>query len=333
MLSFWRKKRAIGVGLGVGVLGAMALAARHALRSSPRQPIPENISPIIFSTRVAQTAHGEMIYHVCGDGAPMLFLHGVYPGASSFEWSKVYPRFTSDATVIAPDLLGFGESERPRPGLDADQHVQSLADALRDILPGLPVIVIASGFGAALAAKLAAQHPELVRSLVLLAPEGLDPGNPRVPKGISRLVKIPGVNSFFYRHAMSRPQFVRDWLLRFGFKHAYDIPADDLEVMSTLAGQYGAEYAIFAFLRGRSRYDASRQLPRINQPTTLLWPQDDKGFPSSIAARVEAEIPYCRVIEDPDFCALAALSAPDVVESLARAALGPTPLHKIEISS
>lgn len=333
MFKFWKDKPALGVGVGVGVLGAIALAARYALRTSPRCPIPENISPTIFSTNIAQTGHGELVYHSSGTGAPMVFLHGIYPGASSFEWSKVYPAFTSDYQVIAPDLLGFGESERPRPGLDADQHVQALADGFREILPGNPAIVVASGFGAAVAAKLAAQHPELVRCLVLLAPEGFDSKRQRVPKGISILAGIPRLNSFFYRHAISRQPFVRDWLLRFGFRNPEQIDPEMVEIVATCASQYGAEHAMISFLRGRARYDVTRQLPRITQPTTLLWPESDKDFPVSDANKITASVPFCRVIMSKEISPLGALECPSVMEELVRAALGPISLDKGEIAA
>lgn len=321
------------MGVSVGVLGALALAARYALRSSPRRPIPDSISPTVFSTNIAQTAHGELVYHASGSGAPMVFLHGIYPGASSFEWSKVYPSFTDDYTVIALDLLGFGESERPRPGLDADQHVQALADGLREIIPGNSATVIAAGFGAALAAKLAAQHPELVRSLVLLAPEGFDSKRQRVPRGIRFLAGIPRMNSFFYRHAMSRQPFVRDWLLRFGFRNSSAIDPDILDVITTCAGQYGAEHAMLSFLRGRARYDVIRQLPRITQPTTLLWPDGDRDFPRADADAIVSSVPYCRVLMNTDISPLGALECPEITGDLVRAALGPLPMDQDVIAA
>jgi len=329
-MKFWKNKPTIGVGVGVsmGVLGAIALAARYALRSSPRRPIPDNISPAVFSTNIAQTAHGEMVYHASGSGSPIVFLHGIYPGASSYEWSKVYPSFTDEYTVIAPDLLGFGESERPKPGLDADQHVQALADGFREIMPGNPATVVASGFGAALAAKLAAQHPELVRSLVLLAPEGFDSKRQRVPRGIRFLAGIPRMNSFFYRHAISRQPFVRDWLLRFGFRNSALIDPDVVDVIATCASQYGAEYAMLSFLKGRARYDVNRQLPRITQPTTLLWPEADRDFPIADADAIVAAVPFCRVLANADISPLGALECHEITEALVRSALGPISLEQ-----
>ncbi len=113
MLNFWKKKPALGVGLGVGLMGAVFLAVRYGMQRVARQPLPDIISPAIFATRVCQTTHGEIVYHTSGAGEPLVFLHGIYPGASSFEWSRVYPQFAVGHEVIAPDLIGFGESNGP----------------------------------------------------------------------------------------------------------------------------------------------------------------------------------------------------------------------------
>jgi pimeloyl-ACP methyl ester carboxylesterase len=234
---------------------------------------------------------------------------------------------------VAPDLLGFGESERPRRGLDADQHVQSLADAFREVFPGRAAIVVASGFAAALAVKLSTQHPELVRSLVLLAPEGFDSQHPRVPGGIGFLARIPKVNGFLYRNSISRQPFVRGWLARFGFRNPAAIGDDVVEVLTTCAGQYGAEHAILAFLRGRMRYDVRRQLSRVTQPTTLLWPEGDPSFPASSAIRIKETIPFCRSLESPQIGPLAALECPEVILPMLRSALGPSAVSDAEIAA
>src|SRR5882757_358344 len=111
MLKLWKRKPALGIGIGVGLMGAVVLALRYGFRRQLREPMPDDISPAIFATRVASTLHGEMVYHVSGSGEPLVFLHGIFLGASSYEWSKVYPHFTMGHEVIVPDLIGFGESE------------------------------------------------------------------------------------------------------------------------------------------------------------------------------------------------------------------------------
>ncbi len=316
MLNFWKKKPALGVGLGVGLLGAVALAVRYGMQRSTRIPLPDIISPAIFATRVCQTTHGEIIYHTSGAGEPLVFLHGIYPGASSFEWSRVYPDFAVGQQVVAPDLIGFGESERPRRGLDADDHVRALADLLFTVGEGRPATVVASGFAAALAVKLAVQHPELIHRLILYAPMGLDASTRRMPLGLAALARIPALNRFVYRNYFARRPFIRGWMARFGFGDPARIGDDITDVLASFAGQYGAEYAMLAFLRGRLLYDVKTQLPRLAPPVTLLWPDLPDRFPPRQAERLAKSIPQCHTVLAGRTAALGALETPERLHAL-----------------
>ncbi len=292
------------------------LALRYALHHSPRRPIPDSISPAIFATRVAQTSLGEVVYHTSGAGEPLVFLHGIYPGASSFEWSRVYPEFAVGYEVIAPDLIGFGESERPRQGLDADEHVQALADLARSVCAPQSLVVVASGFGAAIALKLAVQHPDLVRRLILLAPVGLDAAVRRVPAGLAMLARVPGLNTFVYKNYLARKPFVRGWLAKFGFADENLVTDEIVEIFVTCAGQYGAEHAMLAFLRGRLLYDVKSQLPRVTQPVAVLWPSLPDRFPEDLAARLSGAIRTCQIVPAGVLGSLGALEAPERVRDL-----------------
>jgi len=131
MRLFGRKRKLWGVSLGAGVLGALALAVRYALRPAPKSRLPEVISPAIFATRLLYTSRGQIVYHESGQGDPLVFVHGVYVGASSYEWSKIYPHFADRFQVLALDLLGFGESDRSDTMLALPDQVQALLEFVR----------------------------------------------------------------------------------------------------------------------------------------------------------------------------------------------------------
>ncbi|MEY2603181.1 MAG: hypothetical protein QOH31_955, partial [Verrucomicrobiota bacterium] len=163
--SFFRR-RFWGFGIGAGLLGLLILTVRYALRPPRKSQLPDNIFPAIFATRILYTAKGELVYHESGQGNPLIFLHGVYPGASSYEWSRIYPHFADRFQVLAPDLVGFGESARPNRPLTAADHATVLAEFLKAKTGEGRVTIVASGLGAAFAVLLSVQHPELVQRLV-----------------------------------------------------------------------------------------------------------------------------------------------------------------------
>ncbi len=109
---------------------------------------------------------------MAGTGPPLLLIHGV--GDSSETWLDVLPRLAEHHTVIAPDLLGHGESARPR----ADYAVAAYACGMRDLLGVLDVdrvSVVGHSLGGGIAMQFAYQFPERCERLVLVGSGGIGP--------------------------------------------------------------------------------------------------------------------------------------------------------------
>jgi len=86
------------------------------------------------------------------------------------QWRKNFDVLAQDFSVYAFDLIGFGFSDKPGSApYSADLYVELISDFIREVT-GYPAHVIASSLGAAYAVRVADEHPELVRSLVLNAP-------------------------------------------------------------------------------------------------------------------------------------------------------------------
>ena len=72
MAPLWKRSPFVGFGIGVGFVGALAIALKLRQRST-RGVIPDEISPAIFATRSVSTSQGEMVYHISGSGEPLVF--------------------------------------------------------------------------------------------------------------------------------------------------------------------------------------------------------------------------------------------------------------------
>ena len=108
-------------------------------------------------------------YRMAGTGPALLLLHGI--GDSSESWLPVFDALARDHTVIAPDLLGHGASDKPR----ADYAVAAYANGMRDLLDVLgveQVTVVGHSLGGGVAAQIAYQFPERCSRLVLVASGG-----------------------------------------------------------------------------------------------------------------------------------------------------------------
>jgi len=113
-------------------------------------------------------------YHDVGSGPAALFIHGSGPGVSAWaNWRLVMPEIARTCRVIAPDMVGFGFTDRP-PGVvyNMDTWIAQ-AIGLLDALGLEQADLIGNSFGGALALALAIRHPRRVRRLVLMGSVGV----------------------------------------------------------------------------------------------------------------------------------------------------------------
>lgn len=287
-MRFFSKYRFWGVGLGAGLLGAVLLAVRYAFKTPKAAKIPDTVAPAIFATRIFYTGRGQLVYHESGNGEPLVFIHGVYPGASSFEWSRVYPHFADRFQVLVPDLLGFGESSRPNRPFGPSEHTEILADFLRAKAGQTRSVLVASGLGAAFAVLLAERHPELVQRLVLVMPVA-SAGNHgrRNFFDYSRwLAALPLARQAYYYRYLATKARIRLWLATACFADPEKIDDEIVDVLWTYSRQFGANRAALYSVRGKLNVDLERHLAELTQPVTLVWGDEAKFPPVHVAYRL-----------------------------------------------
>jgi 2-hydroxymuconate-semialdehyde hydrolase len=130
-----------------------------------------------INPEVANSVHAAGIrtnYHDTGSGFPVLLIHGSGPGVSAWaNWRLTMPALATRCRVIAPDMAGFGFSERPESiDYNLDTWVAQ-AIGLLDALGIEQADVVGNSFGGALALAMAIRHPKRVRRLVLMGSVGV----------------------------------------------------------------------------------------------------------------------------------------------------------------
>ena len=134
---------------------------------------PPNLRPVRDTTPSLEfrTIHGcQCAFRVAGSGPAIVLIHGI--GGHSSTSNTVQARLAHRFTVIAPDLLGHGKSDKPR----TDYSVAAYANGLRDLLSVLGidrVSLVGHSLGGGVAMQFAYQFPELVQRLVLVATGGV----------------------------------------------------------------------------------------------------------------------------------------------------------------
>jgi len=136
------------------------------------------------------------------DLPPALFVHGL--GGSTQNWTLLMDRLVDDVDGHAVDLPGFGQSPPPDDAdLSISAHVRAVVDYLERSGRG-PVHLFGNSLGGAVATRLAALRPDLVRTLTLISP-----ALPEIPPQCSALptalLAVPGVPSLFTRLTRGQP--------------------------------------------------------------------------------------------------------------------------------
>jgi len=132
-----------------------------------------NLRPVreMQSTLQFRTIHGyRRAFRIAGDGPAILLIHGV--GDNSTTWDSVQTKLAQRFTVIAPDLLGHGKSDKPR----ADYSVAAYANGMRDLLAVLDierVTIVGHSLGGGVTMQFVYQYPQLVERVVLVGTGGV----------------------------------------------------------------------------------------------------------------------------------------------------------------
>ncbi len=241
--------------------------------------------------------HGhDVAYRREGSGPALLLLHGI--AGSSRTWRDVIPLLIDRFTVIAPDFVGHGLSEKPV----GDYSLGAFASGIRDLLEVLDIdraTVVGQSFGGGVAMQLAYQHPELCERLVLVDSGGLG----REVNWVLRFMTLPGSE---YVMPLIFPKFVRNWgdgLFR---------SINDRGIHLGRIGEMWSAYASLAEADNRQAFARTirsviepggqtvsamdRLYLASSMPTLIIWGDRDDIIPVSHAHAAHEAIPGSRLV-------------------------------------
>ncbi len=219
-----------------------------------------------------------------GDGPPLLLIHGLT--ASHAGWEPTIEEFARGWRVIAPDLPGHGESDKP----DAPYTVDFFAGIVRSLARELGVreaVVVGSSLGGQVALELAAWYPTFARALVLAAPAvGYSAAMRPVGQALQMLTSARVLRASLSRlfqqnfHDRTRIGHVTRRRILEERLAAPDFPAFARAVARSLGGVLTAE---------------AQPLERVTQPVLVIWGREDRLVPLRRSERLLRRIPHARL--------------------------------------
>lgn len=239
-----------------------------------------------------------------GDGDPVLLVHGLNAAASAYEMRKVFLGLEDAFEVIAPDLPGFGASERRRMDYTAALYVDFILDFCRERI-GAACHVVAASLGAAYVVRAACLAPELFRKLLLIAPTGiraLADERPTRLRRLARNVLFSPVGTLLFRLLRTRP-VIRYFMTTQGFHDPRRFTREYEDYLYRTMRAENAKYAPIAFLTGMANCNIDQCFGRLTTPVQIVWGADARTTPARQAEDFPARKPDARLALFED-CAL-----------------------------
>jgi pimeloyl-ACP methyl ester carboxylesterase len=254
---------------------------------------------------------------------PALFVHGL--GGSSRNWELLMEQLAGVVDGYAVDLPGFGQSPPPDDGgLSLNAHMRALVDHL-ELTDRGPVHLFGNSLGGAVATRLAALRPDLVRTLTLISPAlpELPPQRSALPTG---LLAVPGAAGLLRRASRGQSfEAQTQAVLELCYGDPTRIPperratlvaeyrrrAELPYALDVLCGSARGIVAAYATLRGAQAL--WRQAATVQAPTLLVYGLRDKLVGYRMAARAMRTFPDARLLVLPEAGHVAMMEFPEVV--------------------
>ncbi|HEY2345374.1 MAG TPA: alpha/beta fold hydrolase [Xanthomonadaceae bacterium] len=216
-----------------------------------------------------------------GTGKPVVVLVHGFTGSKE-NWLPLMREMAGDCRLIAPDLPGWGESQRlAAADYGASAQVERLAHFLRELPAivgheGPPALLVGHSMGGQIAGLLAARHPELVSRLVLMSASGVQFEVNEFGHGVLAGDNPFGVGSRAQLHRYLGMVFMQPPLVPWPFDEAMvQRRRDDAAFEQRVLDDIG---------RGPAAFALQQELAAIRAPTLLLWGREDRVIdPSAVA--------------------------------------------------
>ena len=267
----------------IGLLIVILIGLWVVYTPSPIE-IPENI-PGQFM-RIGSL---KIRYFDSGTGNPLVFIHGF--GASIYSWRKNLDALSKHNRVCAPDLPGFGYSDKP---LDADYSIDAYADFIIQFMDKLQVkepVLVGHSLGGGIALLTSLKYPSRVKALILLDAEAY----PITPPLMLTVAKLPVIRSVIHRA-------IGKWVVRISLKRSYfnqTLITDDLvdEYYRPFLTENGKVVPI-KVLQAMD-FEKLQELPRryrgIRKRTLIIWGEEDRISRIHLAYKLKKDLPYAKL--------------------------------------
>jgi len=260
-----------------------------------------------------------VVYRVAGEGPPVVLVHGMLN--SSSHWKEVAAELSRDHTVVAPDLIGHGDSAAPR----GDYSLGAHAASIRDLLAAIGIdraTMVGHSLGGGVAMQFFYQFPQRVERLVLISSGGLG----REVSPVLRTAALPGTSALL--SLTINPRLVGGlWRVGAMLRERgtptglyVEALARALRPLETADARGAFLHTLRAVIDARGqRVSATDRLYLLEAiPTMIVWGERDNTIPIAHGHDAHAAIPHSAMRTIPDAAHFPHLEEPQALALLLR---------------
>lgn len=216
---------------------------------------------------------GKIRYRKKGKGNPILLLHDLTPGSSSYEFNKIENILAADHKVYTLDFLGYGLSEKPNMTYTNYLFVQQITDFIKSVISE-KTDVVATGDAVPVAIMASHNDPEIIKKMFFINPRGLYELNKipsRKTKVLKAMVDIPIIGTFIYNLLTS------DFAFKKAFRENYFYNTDSIDNKDILTyieaahlSDYKSKYSFSSYLGKYMNANIVQALKEMKQDAVII---------------------------------------------------------------
>ncbi len=216
---------------------------------------------------------GKIHYTKKGTGNPVLLIHNLTPGSSSYEFNSMVDALSEKNEVYAIDLLGYGLSEKCNMTYTNYLYVQLITDFIKTVI-GKKTTIITSGDSSSIAVMTCHNDPEVVNNLIFINPQSLYQAN-QIPTKQTKLLKwlidTPIIGTLIYNIQTSKKSISKQFADTYFFDAA-TIDEKDIQAYCEAAhlNNYKVKFAISSYLGRYMNMNITHAIKEINNNITII---------------------------------------------------------------
>lgn len=240
--------------------------------------------------------YGNISYSKQGIGKPLLLIHDLASGSSSYEWNLILSHISEKHTVYVLDLIGFGFSDKPNFTYTNYLFVKLITDFIQNIVKA-PCDIVSSGSSSSVALMSAHSNSELVDKIIMINPASISEECtiPSVENQMrNKLFQVPIIGTFLANYYNQRKNF-EDLFYHTYFYNSYNVKSEyiDAYYLSYHTGKECSKSVFSSIYNHYTNFDCSIALKTMEHPLYIIGGKYEKNISDTIHEYLE----YCPNID------------------------------------